>query len=179
MRSLVLLPLLILAACSDGADPNTDAKAKAEAAKNLKLAAGQWEMVAEVTKLTKQDDGTPAINTPEGTKTTGNHCVAQADVDAKQPSPTLLAGEDYKDCKYDNFYMSAGTLNAQMTCRRDGLNGEVRMTVDGSYTADTIEANQSLSTYLPGSGDVNIQSKLTGRRTGAACAPTAEEAKKA
>jgi hypothetical protein len=179
MSRLVLLPLLFLAACSGGADPNADAKAKAEAAKNLKLAAGQWETVAQVTKLTKQDEGTPAINTPEGTRTTANHCVAQADADAGKPSPTLLAGEGYDDCKYDNFYMSSGTLNAQLTCRREGLAGEVRMTVDGSYTAETIEANQSISTFLSGTGDVNIQSRLTGRRTGAACAPTAEEAKKA
>lgn len=178
MRSLALLPLLILAACSEGADPGAQTKAKAEAAKNLKLAAGQWETVAEVTKLTKQDEGTPAINTPAGTKTTANHCVVQADADAKKPAPTLLAGEGY-DCQYDNVYMSAGTLNAQLTCRREGLAGDIRMMVDGSYTADTFEANQTLSTFLSGTGDVSIESKLTGRRTGAACAPTKEEAKKA
>nr|WP_295373202.1 DUF3617 domain-containing protein [uncultured Sphingosinicella sp.] len=177
MRSLVLLPLLVLAACSGGGDDAAaTAKAKAEATKNLKLAAGQWETVAAVTKLTKQDQGAPAINTPEGTKTTGNHCVTQADADAKKPPAGLFAGEGY-DCEYSNFYMSAGTLNAQLTCKREGLAGDIRMTVDGSYTAETIEANQSLSTFLSGTGDVNVQSKLTGRRTGAACAPTAEEAK--
>jgi hypothetical protein len=179
MRSLVLLPLVILTACSGGGDDAaTQAKAKAEAVKNLKLAAGQWETVAQVSKLTKQDEGTPAINTPEGTKTTGNHCVTQADADAKKPPAGLFAGGGY-DCEYSNFYMSAGTLNAQLSCKRKDVPGDIRMTVDGSYTGETIEANQSISTFLVGSGDVNIQTKLTGRRTGAACAPTAEEAEKA
>lgn len=176
MRALVMLPLLILAACSEGGDGGQSAKAKAEAAKTLKLAAGQWETTAEVIKLTKQDNGEPAIKTPEGTKTTASHCVAEAD--GKKPQPVLLAGEDY-DCEYGNFYMSSGTLNAQLNCRREGLAGEVRMTVDGSYTADTLEANQSISTFLSGNGDVNIQIKLTGRRTGPTCAPTEGEAKKA
>ncbi len=174
MRSLIL-PLLLLAACSDGGDgAAADSKAKAEAAKNLKLAAGQWETVAEVTKLNKQDEGAPAINTPEGTKTNSALCVAEAD--AKKPPPALLAGEGY-ECEYSNFYMSSGTLNAQLNCRREGLKGDVRMTVDGTYTADTIEANHSISTFLSGTGDVNIQSKLTGRRTGPTCAPADAEAK--
>jgi hypothetical protein len=169
-----MLPLLILAACSEGGDGGQSAKAKAEAARNLKLAAGQWEITAEVIKLTKQDNGQPALKTPEGSKTTASHCVAEAD--GKKPQPALFAGRGYS-CQYGNFYMSSGTLNAQLNCRREGLAGEVRMTVDGSYTADTIEANQSISTFLSGNGDVNIQSKLTGRRTAPACAPGAADAK--
>jgi len=62
--------------------------------------------------------------------------------------------------------MSGGTLGVSLACSRKGVSGDVRMNLDGTYTADTIEANQSLSTFLPGDGDVTIASKLTGRRTG-------------
>lgn len=175
MRRLVIVPLVLLAACSNADEKAAaEAKAKAEATKNLKLAAGQWATVAEVTRLTKQDNGTPAIDTPVGSKNEAAACVVQAEADAKKPNPVLLAGHEDYDCEYGNFYMSGGTLNAQLTCKRKGLDGEVRMTVDGTYTADTIEAEQSISTFLPGSGDVNIMTKLTGKRTAPACAPTEE-----
>ena len=173
MRSLALLPLLMLAACSGGEDQAAaEAKAKAEAEKNLQLAAGQWQIATEVTRLTEQDNGAPAIDTPVGTKHEESACVA--DGEGKKPAPVLLAGSEDYSCEYGNFYMSGGTLNAQLNCKRTGLSGEVRMTVDGTYTADTITAEQSLSTFLPGSGDVSIQSKLTGRHIGPTCAPPPE-----
>jgi len=170
MRSLVLLPLLILAACSDGgADAAAEAQAKADAAKKLELAAGLWQTSAEVTRLTSQDEGKPAIDTPVGTKIEASGCVAAGE--GKKPNPILLAGHEDYDCEYSNFYMSSGTLNAQLNCKRKGLNGEVRMTVDGTYTADGIEAEQSISTFLAGRGDVNIMTKLTARHAGPACPP--------
>jgi hypothetical protein len=164
MRSLALLPLLILAACSDGgADPAAQSKAKAEAARNLQLASGQFST---------QDSGPPKINTPVGTKREASACVA--DGEGKKPNPVLLAGQEDYECEYSNFYMSSGTLNAQLNCRREGLAGEVRMTVDGTYTADTIEAEQSISSFLSGNGDVTMQTRLTARRTGPTCPATTE-----
>lgn len=169
MRSLALLPLLILAACSDGGDQAAaDAKAKAEARKNLQLAAGQWQIATEVTRLTEQDAGPPAINTPVGSKHEENVCVAEGE--GRKPNPVLFAGHQDYQCEYMNLYMSSGTINAQINCRREGLSGEIRMTIDGTYTADTITAEQSVSTFLSGNGDVTLQSRLTGRHTGPTCA---------
>ncbi|HEX8444093.1 MAG TPA: DUF3617 family protein [Allosphingosinicella sp.] len=164
MRKLAIATLLLAAACSDGGAGEAD-KQKAAASKNVQLTPGQWETVVEVTKLTQQDKAAkPAIDTPAGTKSIASACVTQADV--KNPPPVLLAGSDAYKCTSSNMYMSGGTLSTSLTCTRKGLNGEVRMSVDGSYTADTIQANQSLSTFLPGEGDVGITSNLTARRTG-------------
>jgi hypothetical protein len=173
MRSLALLPLLILAACSGGGeDPAAQNKAKAEAAKKLQLASGQWQVSTEVTRFDSQDNGTPAINTPVGTKHEASACVAEGE--GKKPVPALLAGHEDYDCEYGSFYMSSGTLNAQLNCRREGLSGEIRMTVDGTYTADGIQAEQSISTFLSGTGDVTMQTRLTARHAAPACAPAGE-----
>ena len=84
----------------------------------------------------------------------------------KKPPAMLLAGAPEYSCKYGNHYMSSGTLNSDLNCTREGLRGQVLVGVDGSYTAETIELNQSLSTALSGTGDVRISAKITGRRTG-------------
>lgn len=164
MRILAVLPLLLLAGCLDDADANQQAaKAAAEAAANVKLAAGQWETTAEVTKLTSMDKASPAIDTPPGTKTSGSECVSAADIE--KPAPALFVG-DKGECKYDNFYMSGGSLSATLTCKRPGLDGSVMMNVNGSYTATTFDADLDISTYLVTDGDVNISSKVSGRRVG-------------
>ena len=174
MKKYAIAMFLLAAACSDGGAGETDKqKAKADAVKNLQLTPGQWETSVEVTKVTAQDKAAkPAIDTPAGTKSTASACVTPADV--KNPPATLLAGSDAYQCTSSDMYMSGGTLSAALACTRKGLRGDVRMNLDGSYTADTIQANQALSTFLPGEGDVSITSNLTARRTGECSAAPAK-----
>jgi hypothetical protein len=167
MNKLAFVAILLLAgACSDGADDAAKQKAAASAAaKKLQLTPGQWTTTAEVIKFTKQDKAPKAaIDTPVGTKSTASACLTEADV--KQPPALLLAGSEAYSCTYGDTYLSSGSLNASLTCTRKGVKGEVRMSLDGTYTADTLEANQSASTFLAGEGDANIVSKITARRTG-------------
>lgn len=174
MRQIILIPFLLLAACEDGADDAAKQKTAAkEASRNLAFAAGQWESTAEVTRFSKQDQAPkPAIDTPVGSKSTASVCVTAAQ--AKEPPTVLLAGDDAYDCTYDNKYISSGSLNAALVCKRQGVTGEVRMAVNGTYTADTLEAEQNLTTYLPGSGDIQSVSKISARRTGECAAEPAK-----
>ena len=160
MRFIALAPLFVLAACSEGAAP---AKQDAEAPAAEQLSAGQWEMTTEVTKLTQRDKGAPAIKTPEGSKSTSSSCVAEADV--KKPQPDLFASEG-SECSYRDMYMSGGRLNATLACSRAGLGGTIATNVNGSFTATTFEGNSTTETSLSGEGDVRIDARLTGRRTG-------------
>jgi hypothetical protein len=123
-----------------------------------------------VTRLTQQDKGMPRINTPAGTKTVESICIAEAE--AKKPNPKLFAGEK-NECSYGNFYMSGGTLNATLQCTRPGLDGQLLVTVYGDYQAESFETTLDLSTHLATDGDVNLTSKVTGRRTGECAAPEA------
>jgi hypothetical protein len=160
MRFIAVAPLLVLAACSEGAAPT---KQEAEAPRAEQLSAGQWEMTTEVTKLTQRDKGAPAIKAPEGSKSTSSSCVAEADV--KKPQPALFASEG-AECSYRDFYMSGGRFNATLGCSRAGLGGTLATIVNGSFTATTFEGNATTETTFSGEGDVRIDAKLTGRRTG-------------
>ena len=160
MRFTTLVPLLVLAACSEGAAPT---KQEGEAPAAQQLSAGQWEMTTEITKLTQRDKGAPAITTPEGSRSTTSSCVAAADV--KNPPPALFAPEG-TECSYRDIYMSGGRLNATLGCTRAGLGGTIATNVNGSFTATTFEGNATTETSLSGEGDVRIDAKLTGRRTG-------------
>lgn len=167
MRILIVVPLLLAGACSEGAET-----AKAEAPKVTAIQAGQWETTTEVTRLTQQDQGAPRIDTPAGTKLAGSVCITEADV--KKPDPQLFVGS--KDqCTYDNFYMSGGTVNAAMTCTREGLSGQIMTGVYGDYQADSFEATLDTSTHLATDGDVKIAAKVTGRHVGP-CTAAAPEA---
>ena len=160
MRVIALIPILVLAACSEGAAPT---KQDAEAPPAEQLSAGQWEMTTEVTRLTQRDKGAPAMKTPEGSRSTTSSCVAEADV--KKPQPALFAPEG-SECSYRDIYMSGGRLNATLACSRPGLSGTIATNVNGSFTATTLEGNATTETSLSGEGDVRIDTKLTGRRTG-------------
>lgn len=170
MRFLALTPLLVLVACSEGAEQPKQEEAPAA----TQLTAGQWEVTSEVQSLQKRDQGTPAIKAEEGSKTTSSSCVAEADV--KKPQPALFVGEE-GTCTYRDFYMSSGRLNATMQCKRPGLSGNIAVLVDGTFKADSFEATTTTETQLSGDGDVSIRSKLTGRRTGD-CTAAAEPEKK-
>ena len=160
MRSLMaLLPVLVVAACSEG-DAGASKEAAAPADKTMR--AGQWETTTEVTRLTKLDEGAPAIDTPAGTKASFTSCIAEAD--RKKPAPDLFAGEK-AECEYKDFYMARGRMNATMSCQLPGV-GEVLSSVEGSNDPASFEGTISSTSRLAGSGDVRIDAKISGRRIG-------------
>jgi hypothetical protein len=159
MRVFAFLPFILLAACSEANGPAKQAEAPAAEA----IKAGQWEMAAEVVAVTQRDKGSPAMKMEKGSKTTSSSCVAEADT--KKPQPALFAPEGLK-CDYRDDYIRGGKINATLGCTGAGLNGDVSALINGSYTAETIEATAITETRLHGDGDVKVETKLTGRRTG-------------
>jgi hypothetical protein len=168
MRYLTVIAILLVGACSGEAEQHKAAVPKASA-----MQAGQWETATEVTRLTQKDQGTPKIDTPPGTKATASICIGEGEV--KKPAPALFAGSE-GECAYDNFYMSGGTLNVTMRCTRPGLNGEVLVSADGDYSADSFTVNVETSTHLATDGDVVIAAKMTGRHVGPCTAAPEEKA---
>ena len=161
MRTLALLPLLFVASCGGGTAENKATQAVAAPSP------GQWELTSQVARFRKADNGTARIDTPVGTRATQSLCVA-----AGGRLPTEMFSGDGFTCSFGNYYVRNGRANVTLNCRREGLTGDIPMTVDGTFEADSIALHRNLRTVLTGEGDVEIDADITGRRTGA-CTPAA------
>ena len=160
MRGLALIALFALASCGEEAAQN-----KAAAAPDVP-SPGQWELTSQVTRFVKADQGQPRIDTPVGTRATQSVCVA-----AGGQLPTEIFSGDGFTCTYATYYVRNGHAGVTLNCQREGLTGDIPMTVNGTFTADGISLHRDLRTVLAGSGDVQIETDVTGRRTGGTCAP--------
>jgi hypothetical protein len=165
MRILFLVPIVALAACGGGETKN-QGKAKAQS-----LEPGQYEVTAEVTQFRAADEGTPKIDTPVGTRTTRSVCVPAGGT----LPPDLFADEGFACESAGSSYARGGTMNLQTRCTREGLSGSTSYSVNGTFEAQSFEAERQLSTLLNGDGDVVVTSRVQGRRTGE-CTPGAAPA---
>jgi len=169
MRGLILLPLLLAAACSGGGEENK----AAEAADSLQ--AGQWEMSSEVSAFRSTDKATPALKAVAGDKASVPACIEAGKED--KPPAEMFAGLGY-ECDYKDRYISGGRINLSLECEREALEGKVMVSVQGTYKGDSFEGTSTATSFLPGDGDFVMNSKISGRRTGPACAAPADEDKK-
>lgn len=164
MRAWIVVPLCLAAACSDG---ESDKKSEEAAAA---MQAGQWQIDSQVTAFRSTDKAMPALKASVGDKATAGACIEQGK--EEKPPPEMFAGAGY-ECEYKDHYMRSGRINVSLQCERDALEGNIMMTVEGSYTGDSFEATVNTNSLLSGDGDFAMASKLTGRRTGPACAAPA------
>ena len=168
MRGLMMASVCLLAACSGSAEDKKD-----EGPVAALPGAGQWEASFETTAFRSTDGKTPILTSAVGDKATVGACIAPGT--ESKPNPVLLAGEGY-DCSYTNSYVKDGKVNAQLSCKREGANGTISMSVDGKSTADTFEGVVDANSFLSGDGDFAISRKITARRTGPTCQAPATKA---
>lgn len=147
---------LALAACGSG-QPAAPAAEEAPAS----LAAGLYEVSAEVTQLASTDQTTPATKLKQGDKQTIRACVS---ADGK-PAPELLA-ENGDKCEIKNSYIRNGRMSAQMSCKREGMSGEVMPAMMGSFTKDGFEGDITTMTYFVKDGDYRMTRAVTAKRVG-------------
>jgi hypothetical protein len=166
MRGLIVAPLCLLAACSGGGEE----KKAAEAADALQ--AGQWEISSEVSDFRSTDKATPALKAAAGEKAAGPACIEAGKED--EPPAEMFAGVGY-ECDYKDRYISGGRINLSLECEREPLEGKVMVSVQGTYTGESLEGTVTATSFLPGDGDFVMNSKITGRRTGPTCAPSGSE----
>lgn len=166
MRGLIVVPLWLLAACSGGGEEN-----KAEEAADA-LLAGQWEVSSEVSDFRSTDKATPALKAAAGDKSSAPACIEEGKED--KPPAEMFAGVGY-ECEYKDRYLSGGRINLALECEREALEGNVMVSVQGTYKGDSFEGTSTATSFLPGDGDFVMNSKITGRRTGPTCAAPAAE----
>ena len=148
---------LALVAC--GGEKKEEA---ASAAVPAKLAAGLYEVSAEVTQLSSTDNTTPATKLKQGETHVVKACVT-AD---GQPEPTLLSEEEGDKCEIKNSYIRNGRMSAQMSCTREDQPGYVMPAMVGSYSAEGFEGEINTLTYFVAEGDYRLTRKVTAKRLG-------------
>ena len=151
---------MLLSGCSEGEAPKQEEQAVA-----AKLDPGLYEVAGEVTRLASTDKTSPATKLAQGAKTSVQACVAAGG----EIDPSLFAEAGDK-CTASSTYARNGRLNMQYYCTRAGKPGNVMVTVEGNFTADSFEGKVLTQTGFVGSGDYNLTRKISGKHTGA-CPP--------
>jgi hypothetical protein len=167
MRKLILVTgaSMLLSAC------NEQAPAKKAIETPTVLKAGQYEGTWKVDSVQSVDRSTPATKLKQGTSGPAAGCVsANGSIDA------ALFAEGADKCTIANPYVRNGRIGMDLTCSRKGQAGEVRQSVSGTFTENSIDADVSTTTYLSGTGDYAMTRKFTAKRVGECKAATTEKA---
>jgi len=169
MSKLVCVGGLALALVACGGAKQEQAAAAEEAPATL--AAGLYELSAEVTQLASTDSSTPATKLKQGDKVTTKACVS---ADGK-PAPELLAEAGDK-CQLKSSYIRNGRMSAEMSCSREGKLGSVMPAMNGSFNKDGFKGEIMTLTYFVDNGDYRLTRKISAKRVGDC--PAEEAAKK-
>jgi len=153
-RVILITCVAALAACNKSPDVNVKNASVGEVAEKVREAAGDSKLVEPgrwETKITLLDVEAPGLppqfaqqmkqtigKVQGGTVTT---CLTEADI--KKPKEDFFAGRS-KNCRYDHFTMSGGTIDAKMSCAAGDGGGTMNMTVNGTYSPDSYEATMAM-----------------------------------
>lgn len=167
MRHLVIIPFLLLAACSDDAPPVDKRAGEAK-----QLAAGGYAVDAKVESMTASDKGPPASKAKPGDIIKLAGCVA---ADGTPDASLFVHPGD--QCRATQSYTRGALLNIQYNCTRKGGAGSVNYSVDGQFTANAFTAKVTEGTSFSTPDDYVLVTNVTGKR-GGSCPPAAAPAAK-
>lgn len=173
--TIALMPLLLLAACGDGAtvdkkDASTAEVAKSVADAGMKLKPGRWEMTMNFKKF--DIEGMPpeakqAMQQMMAESRTFNSCLTKEE--AERPDGGFF-GQQGEDCRYDSFTMGGGKIDATMTCTGKGSGGEpgagAKMKMTGTYSAEAYDMTMDMNGKAPNGKTMAMQMALTSRYAG-------------
>lgn len=163
--------MLALAGCSgerkvDERNASTADVAKKVADAGIKLQPGRWELSMKLTRFEVEGLPPEAKKAMEGIFASGRtfaSCLTQEEAD--KPDGKFF-GQESNDCKYDSFTMGDGKIDAKMTCRDKSGGGETRMTMAGTYSADTYNMAMTMRGSAPDGKTMDMGMDLTSRRVG-------------
>ena len=148
---------ILASACSSEAPPAKQQQEETATA----LKGGQYQGTFKVTALRTTDATMPATKLKLDDTGNAAGCVsADGSID-----PALFA-EDGDTCTVSNPYVRNGRIGMDLTCKRKGQTGEIRQSVSGTFTGDSLDAEVSTSTYLAGTGDYAMTRTVTAKLAG-------------
>lgn len=145
----------------------SEVAAQTQAAGTMRFNPGQWE--TRVQLIDVNVPGLPAGAAEQMKKvmeatTTHSSCVTPEQ--AANPGAEVFAGSDGQ-CRYENFTMANGRIDAKMVCAGTAGSGEMRMQLKGSFDRTTFTMQNEMVTNAPGGGQaMTMKARVSGRRTG-------------
>ena len=163
---------LALAACgsSDKGGNGTEAPAAGGGASGVSLQPGEWEMKMEVVDV--KAEGLPA-GMAEGMKKSASSSsrTCMTPEEAKGPKGDIFAGDKSGNCKSEGFKWEGGRIKGKTTCPGQGGTGQTVMTMDGSYSPQSIDMTMKSETDLMGK-PMTMEMRVSGKRVGECSAST-------
>jgi hypothetical protein len=171
---------LALASCGSGGEGNqsggngaTGAKGGAGAsASGVSLQPGEWEMKMEVVNV--KAEGLPEGVAEAMKKETGSASrTCMTPEEAKGPKADIFTKDNPANCKTEGFSWANGRIQGRTVCAGQGGAGKTEMTMDGRYTAQSIDMTMKSDTDIMGKA-MTMEMRMTGRRIGECTAATKE-----
>ncbi|MBB4633484.1 DUF3617 domain-containing protein [Sphingosinicella soli] len=122
---------------------------------------GKWASTGTITAIDMPGMPPQALEMMKKRPISHSYCLT-AEQAAKDPRQMFKG--DNGECEYTKFEMARGKLNAAMQCK--GPQGNMRMTMLGTYTADSYQSTNVMVVDGP-RGNMKMTSKTSGKRTGA------------
>jgi hypothetical protein len=177
---LITLPLA-LAACGGGEVAMTNATpeevaATVEKSGGTQFNPGKWETTMQTVSV-----DIPGLEGPMKAQMTdmmlkkvqkSTTCITAAQ--AKSPPAEVIARTQGR-CKYENFKMDGGRIEGTLICPAEGMGGEMRMQVAGTFSDDAYTIDNDMKATAPGGPVMSIKARTTGKRIGD-CTPEEEKA---
>lgn len=156
---------LPLAACNSEPEVSAENASAEDVAKQVRDAGGtasfvnpgKWRSTVTIEEMTMP--GMPPEMAAQmkgfaGRTETHESCLS-AD-EAKRPKEDFFSGG--KNCRYDNFSMGNGRIDAVMKCKEDGATHT--MTMNGTYSGDTYDMRMAMRSDAGEGADAGMTMKM-------------------
>ena len=141
---------------------------KVDAAKGIYLKAGQWRLTGKMEAM--NIPGMPASAQADMQRMIGDknnftmeYCLTPEDV--KKPKGDFFGGKKSENCRYERFDMAGGKIDAVMRCE-GRPSGNMTMTIDGTYVADSYATNVAMDVADQGHGSISMKMHSEAQRIG-------------
>jgi hypothetical protein len=138
----------------------------------VNLQPGEWEMKMDVVnvKVEGLPEGVADAMKKDGGKASRT-CMTPEE--AKGPKADMFTKDNPGNCKSEGFSWSGGRIQGKTICEGQGGTGKTQMTMDGRYTAQSIDMTMKSETDMMGKA-MTMEMRLSGRRVGECSAATKE-----
>lgn len=149
-------PLALLGACSGGSTGGSDG-----------LQAGEWTMTSRIDEITLAGMPEEMVNQMReraNEQPPNINCLTEEDVE--NPVEGMFANSEMgDDCDFGDSAFEDGVINVNATCQGPEGQGVANLSVQGTYTATTMQAELSVNVE-GGPSEMSMSSTLSAERTG-------------